>query len=107
LKWYSRGKMFIMMDYNFVILSRDWFSIQIRWYLPDISKTLDGKKRYPTKGVGVSDSSGGSHVGWVVRTLSLRATRAVSIEVTINEHRHLIFALEPNFSHGGYWMGTS
>jgi hypothetical protein len=44
-----------------VILSRDRTSIQIRWYLqvPDISETLDGKKRYPTKG-GFLDSSGGS-----------------------------------------------
>ena len=43
-----------------IISSRDQTSIQIWWYLPDISETLDGKKRYPTLGVAVSDSSGGS-----------------------------------------------
>ena len=31
-------------------------------YLPDISEPLDEKKRYPTKGVGVSESSGESPV---------------------------------------------
>ena len=54
-----------------LIISRT--SIQIRWYLPDLSDTLDGKKRHPTQGVGVSKSSGGSPLFavlsiWIVGT---------------------------------------
>ena len=58
----TEGKMRASSDGQWLIIARLIIrgSIQIRWYLPDLSETLDGKKWYPTKGVAVSESSGGS-----------------------------------------------